>query len=387
MTIIKHFKYDYVPKEGEENLKTYTYHGGDQSILYNYVHGPLAQWLVNNVVPSWVAPNLITMLGFQFTLIPHILISYNAGWDLKGEIPSWVCILTGICTLIYLLLDNMDGKQARKTKSSSPLGLLFDHGCDAITSVLAYLNMCMIMHWGANPLLCLFGFFFTILPFYTSTWEEYYIKGLYLPMIHAASEGIVFLACMYIYTGLVPQSNWYEPSFIPGLTRGAANFWLLMAITIITAIFNLFNVKKHQKDQFIYTLKHFIPIGMMIVTTLAVYVISEELLEKYSKFHMYFLGINFAKLVSTLQLAHVADLDFMGVRKTSTIYYSLLVTGLLLRKHVPILNWFSELHILLIMLAVSIISYFHMVFNVIHQIKKVLRIRTFRIPHDGKKSN
>ena len=30
--------------------------------------------------------------------------------------------------LSYLHLDCIDGKQARRTKSSSPLGQLFDHG-------------------------------------------------------------------------------------------------------------------------------------------------------------------------------------------------------------------------------------------------------------------
>ena len=34
------------------------------------------------------------------------------------------------------MLDNMDGKQARRTGSSSPLGMLFDHGCDALTTFL-----------------------------------------------------------------------------------------------------------------------------------------------------------------------------------------------------------------------------------------------------------
>ena len=28
-------------------------------------------------------------------------------------------------------MDNVDGKQARKTGSSSPLGMIMDHGCDA----------------------------------------------------------------------------------------------------------------------------------------------------------------------------------------------------------------------------------------------------------------
>ena len=38
----------------------------------------------------------------------------------------------------------MDGKHARNTKSSSALGLLVDHGCDALTTFLfmmSYANM------------------------------------------------------------------------------------------------------------------------------------------------------------------------------------------------------------------------------------------------------
>ena len=30
----------------------------------------------------------------------------------------------------------MDGKQARRINKSSPLGMLFDHGCDALTTSL-----------------------------------------------------------------------------------------------------------------------------------------------------------------------------------------------------------------------------------------------------------
>ena len=36
---------------------------------------------------------------------------------------------------MYHICDNTDGKQAVRTKSSSPLGMLFDHGVDAFTVV------------------------------------------------------------------------------------------------------------------------------------------------------------------------------------------------------------------------------------------------------------
>lgn len=38
----------------------------------------------------------------------------------------------------------MDGKQARRTGSSSPLGQLFDHGCDAL-AMLAHHQLSVII--------------------------------------------------------------------------------------------------------------------------------------------------------------------------------------------------------------------------------------------------
>ena len=37
-------------------------------------------------------------------------------------------LFNGLAVLTYLHLDCIDGKQARRTGSSSPLGQLFDHG-------------------------------------------------------------------------------------------------------------------------------------------------------------------------------------------------------------------------------------------------------------------
>lgn len=51
----------------------------------------------------------------------------------SGEAPTWVYVLNFATTLIYMHLDCLDGKQARRTGSSTPLGQLFDHGCDALT--------------------------------------------------------------------------------------------------------------------------------------------------------------------------------------------------------------------------------------------------------------
>jgi len=51
----------------------------------------------------------------------------------KNTIPSWCFYYAAFCLWAYSTLDAIDGKQARRTKSSSPLGQLFDHGCDAFS--------------------------------------------------------------------------------------------------------------------------------------------------------------------------------------------------------------------------------------------------------------
>lgn len=40
--------------------------------------------------------------------------------------------------------DNIDGNQARKTGNSSPLGILFDHGCDALNMTIITMNFGLI---------------------------------------------------------------------------------------------------------------------------------------------------------------------------------------------------------------------------------------------------
>jgi hypothetical protein len=60
------------------------------------------------------------------------------------------CQCSGFAVFLYVNLDCMDGKQARRTKSSSPLGQLFDHGCDALALglLLTTVRIAMRVPWG-----------------------------------------------------------------------------------------------------------------------------------------------------------------------------------------------------------------------------------------------
>jgi ethanolaminephosphotransferase len=75
------------------------------------------------------------------------------GPDMEGELPGWFCCCLGITFFLYMICDNVDGKQARRTASSSPLGMLFDHGIDCCTSVINNLIMQRLMQVGKSKTL------------------------------------------------------------------------------------------------------------------------------------------------------------------------------------------------------------------------------------------
>ena len=120
-----------------------------------------------------MAPNLITFIGFAVTLsnIP-LMVYYNPYFD--QPLPSWVLAYAGFTVFFYLTMDAIDGMQARKTKSSSPLGQLFDHGCDcAITTVFAILMTNALGLHGSS--LHVISFIVGVqVTFFLSQWEEQY---------------------------------------------------------------------------------------------------------------------------------------------------------------------------------------------------------------------
>jgi hypothetical protein len=46
---------EFFPEEKAKDVLTYKYAGSDNSVLYKYIYGPFAQFLVDKVIPEWLA--------------------------------------------------------------------------------------------------------------------------------------------------------------------------------------------------------------------------------------------------------------------------------------------------------------------------------------------
>ncbi|VAI84023.1 unnamed protein product [Triticum turgidum subsp. durum] len=157
----------YIGAHGVETLKRYRYSGQDHSVVAKYVLQPFWSRCVT-LFPLWMPPNMITLMGFMF-LLTSSLLSYIYSPHLDTAPPRWVHLAHGILLFLYQTFDAVDGKQARRTSSSSPLGELFDHGCDALACAFEALALGSTLMCGR---LTFCYWVVAAVPFYLATWEQ-----------------------------------------------------------------------------------------------------------------------------------------------------------------------------------------------------------------------
>nr|CAD7454674.1 unnamed protein product [Timema tahoe] len=185
---------DVIDLGGEEGEELW-----DSGFIFSLLdYTELSSFFLFQFCPKWVAPNLLTFSGFLFTVLNFFLFAYY-DYDFYASsvkhpeadpIPRWVWLIAAINIFLAYTLDGIDGKQARKTQTSGPLGELFDHGLDSWTAIL--IPVCMYSVFGRGPesistlrfYFCLWNVFIN---FYLSHWEKYNTGQLFLPWGYDAS--------------------------------------------------------------------------------------------------------------------------------------------------------------------------------------------------------
>ncbi|KAH8032583.1 hypothetical protein HPB51_026036 [Rhipicephalus microplus] len=202
----------YLSEEELKGFENYEYTCKDTSPLSNYVMHPFWDQAVK-LVPRGVAPNVLTMSGFVLTLVNVGLLSYYdfafyASSDLHPEappVPPWVWLVCAVNQFLAHTLDGIDGKHARRTGSSGPLGELFDHGLDSWATL--FMPVCLYSVFGRAEMSCNTWRFLLVLCnihfcFILSHWEKYNTGILYLPWGYDISQMILLgsFVLTYLYS-------------------------------------------------------------------------------------------------------------------------------------------------------------------------------------------
>ncbi len=161
-------------QDGVENIANHKYKPGHYTHLDNILN-PFWTY-ITDLLPMSIAPNLVTAMGGMCCALSYVTLWYYSP-NLDQAVPSWVVFLSGVCAIAYYTFDCMDGKQARRTGNSTPLGQLFDHGFDCL---------CLLSHVSSlSGYLMMGGSYWYIImqmslqfSFFMAQWEEYYTNIL-----------------------------------------------------------------------------------------------------------------------------------------------------------------------------------------------------------------
>ncbi|CAH0475531.1 unnamed protein product [Peronospora belbahrii] len=373
----------YVSQEGSEKLRTYEYHGADNSLVYKHVLMPMNNFLIN-LLPLWLAPNLITLIGLIIVGVTHMLFASLCPM-LEGDAPWWAMVAAAAALFAYQTLDNLDGKQARRTNSSSPLGLLFDHGCDALNVSVGTMTMASILQMGATWKtlgFVLSGHFVFIF----ATWEEYYSGTLELPIVNGPTEGILIGIALKLFTSFVGVDFWNQE-----LVDGVQNNSLFVIVAMITSFFtllvnmrNALHAVRLNQDSVLVAFTRLLP--FVVLNTLAglwALYSPSDIFSTHPRMFLWMLGLLNSKLVLHLMLAHLCGEEYHPYRKTLVpLFYVAAHCAFCMLE--GIYDAINEELIMREFFFLSLAAYVHVAISVVWEVKNVLGVSVFTIPDNPK---
>ncbi|KAK4510761.1 uncharacterized protein ATC70_005194 [Mucor velutinosus] len=392
---------EFLSKQQLNALHLYKYGAVDRSLISKYCLSYYWNWCVQ-FFPMSMAPNLITLTGLLFMIVnvafaiifaPDMGIGEEAG-------PNWIYFSFAIGLWLYSTFDNVDGKQARRTGTSSPLGELFDHGCDAINcSFAAVLQATAVGLGHSKASVVLYGI--AMLGFYLSTAEEYHTGVLYLGYINAPTEGVILSCVIFILSGIYGPEMWmmsmkealqvsWLPNNIAEMPVSHAVIWWIGSLFLLThapvCFYAMYKACKQKNKPFIRTMAlQNMPIATYIAS-LYLWVMSP-----YSTIltHRHFIlfaittGIVFGRMATKVILAHLTKSKFP---KFTVLLIPLIVGATLTNIPVvfpsikPIFTPESEYIFLLSYFGFALIAYTRWALVVINSFCDFLGIRCLVIP-------
>lgn len=128
----------FLTKKQKHKLSKWVYSVNDNSITTK-IFNPFWDWLVT-FFPQNVAPNIISLTGLLC-----IFYAYYLTFNFLTIYPKLIAFIAFLLVFVYMNLDAIDGKHARRIGNSTPLGELFDHSCDNIGVIFMVLTLCYII--------------------------------------------------------------------------------------------------------------------------------------------------------------------------------------------------------------------------------------------------
>ncbi|KAJ2849874.1 hypothetical protein IWW36_002317 [Coemansia brasiliensis] len=382
----------YIPQNYLPNLKKYKYQAIDKSLISKYVLAGYWNQLVQ-IFPLSMAANMVTLLGALHVIVAMGLNQIYAA-NLNEECPRWVYFAYAACVWIYGSFDAVDGKQARRTGTASPLGELFDHGCDSLVVtliMLLYASVCQLGEtWWTVSLV-----FFALTNFYMSTMEEYHTHVLFLGYFSGPVEGILCFTLAALATGIWGPAFWATDLMqllpaslaaqLPVLTLAQAvvvGMGVALVPTIYTSMQNIARARREQRLSVAAAFADAVPFTVSISSVVVWLWESPEILSNHLVLFLGFVGFAFSYIVGRVIVAHVTGAPFPKLNRMHVPIFLGTANALAPRLGMTkIFDGSSEVALIWACLVYTGAQYAHFALEVIDTICTYLDINCLTIKH------
>lgn len=212
---------------------TEPYHVEDRSILVpvfkRFVWQPVLA-----LIPARCAANDLTLLGTSASLTAFLIAVF---------VPPSRMSMTAMALLVftYLTFDNIDGAQARRTGTSTPLGEFLDHWLDAFN--LTFLFLGAVISFGLTPERGVLIMVVACLSYGMTFWEQQVTGRIFMGQVGNV-EGIVITNLFYVAAAVVGPEALRSTAVLGPYTAIDGLFVAALAACVSTTIGPIFRVRR-----------------------------------------------------------------------------------------------------------------------------------------------
>eukprot|EP01105_Mastigella_eilhardi_P009318 TRINITY_DN2206_c0_g1_i1.p1 TRINITY_DN2206_c0_g1~~TRINITY_DN2206_c0_g1_i1.p1 ORF type:complete len:347 (-),score=67.54 TRINITY_DN2206_c0_g1_i1:46-1086(-) len=293
---------------------------------------PFWNWAVT-LLPTWLAPNVISAMGAACVVVSFLVCALTCQGTHASPGQWWVHVVSALCLFLYQLFDNLDGKQARRTCTSSPLGELFDHGLDAI-----------VMGMSIVPLVCaapcpqwilLLVVLSTMSSFYTCHWEAYHTSVTNFSELCPVVEAQFLTIAVELTSAVVGPQMWNTQVYGP-VTAGYL-LWSIGAVCPLLGVLQSVRTVLRQTgwSRFATSLAALTPFAVFALLTVLWFASIPELRATSPYLVFATISLAFAYIQQRLLVQHLSKeamhsfYPILGVYSTLVVYSMVAVpTGL-----------------------------------------------------------
>jgi len=246
--------------EDPERVLHYKYQATNKSILDRV----LKYWwgIAIRAVPIRASANLVSLIGNAFSFFSVAMLSglIVGPMEKAGREKPWLFALVALGIFLYSTLDALDGIQARRTKSSGPLGEFVDHFFDCFNAFFFPLGMA-----AAFPQIPAFLVLIAICVCQIADWIvllKVKVSNTLEFGYFSTDEAIFILLGIYISVWLFGYDFWAASSGMAGLSRMTILFLVMIFTYVGGGLYTLITAKLSCLSEIVTMIASFLPVAI-----------------------------------------------------------------------------------------------------------------------------